>query len=154
MSNHTDDLDDDYDDQPTGDQPNAIKQMRSELRSLQKQLREASAGREEAEQLRRENLILRTPGLNTLSERQQKALWATHDGELNTDALRSTAQELGFVAPPEPATPPAEQAALQRIADASAGADSTTQDPLAAVMTAQNENEFWAAAEAVGRVQQ
>lgn len=61
----------------------------------------------------------------TLSEKQRKALEATHEGDWTPEALRASAAELGFAeAPPPPSNvPPEELAALGRINDASLGAE-------------------------------
>lgn len=60
----------------------------------------ASAAEQRAADLER-RLALSEGGLTGLSEKQVKALLATHDGELTGDALKATATELGFAKAPE-----------------------------------------------------
>ena len=142
---------DDFDDEP--EQPPA-RQRREPTPAEIRIWRNNSRKWEEAESrlttLERENLLLRTPGLSNLTDRQMKALFATHDGELTPDSLRETAQDLGFVAPPEPDVPEAEAAAHQRTINASAGSDPHQADPLASVLAAETQEEFWERARAAG----
>ena len=56
---------------------------------------------------------------------KMKALFSTHEGEYTPDALRATAQDLGFVAPPPPDVPEEETEAHDRMFRASAGASPT-----------------------------
>ena len=146
-------FDDDYeDDEPEADS-GPMRQMRKQIRDLEKQVKASQTAAQEAEQLRRENLILRTPGLNELSDRKIKALFATHDGEFTPDALKATAIDLGWVQPPEPEVPDAEREAHARMEGVATGASSATaHDPVADALSAGSEDEFWAKAQAAGLV--
>lgn len=151
-------FDDDYDDdaEPEQDQPPARRgPTEAEIRIWRKEAKKWKEAEPQLTKLQQENLVLRTPGLNALSERQMRALFATHDGEQTPDALRATAQDLGFVAAPEPEVPDAEMAAHQRLIDASAGAASVTPDPLddAAKIAQMSEQEVLAWARANGRLE-
>ena len=149
---HDDDLDDDDIETP---QPQQRRQpTEAEIRIWRKNAKKWEQAEPELTKLQRENLLLRTPGLADLSDKQMRALFATHDGDQTPEALRATAQDLGFVAAPPPEVPDAEVQAHQRIAQASQGADASTPDPLAGALNAQTEQEFWAQAEAAGVVQQ
>lgn len=110
MSNYEHDDYDDNDEQqrPQGPSP-------AELRILRKKEKEYdSLAARLAEMERRE--AIRGAGL-TLNPRQEKALLAAHEGDINADGLKATAAELGFIAAAsqEPDTPADEQAAHQRM---------------------------------------
>lgn len=112
----TDDLD--FEDDQTTESP--------AIAALRKEAKQAKKLQEERDALVRENALLKA-GLSGLSEKQTKALLATHDGDMTPDAIKATAQELGFTtdapAPtaeaPEPTT---ELEALERIGQAAMGA--------------------------------
>lgn len=87
--------DPDDDGQPT--ESSVIK----ELRAKAKRVEEAEARAAEAER----RLAFSEAGLNGLSDKQRTALLAAHDGEVNAEALRSTAEELGFGPKPEAPAP-------------------------------------------------
>ena len=117
---HDDDLDDDDIETP---QPQQRRQpTEAEIRIWRKNAKKWEQAEPELTKLQRENLLLRTPGLADLSDKQMRALFATHDGELTPDALRETATDLGFVAPPPPEVPNEEVAAHDRMFKAAAGA--------------------------------
>lgn len=142
------DLDDDFDDDtPDHGESPTIKQMRSEIRSLQKQLKDAADAGARAAQLERE-LTLTKLGAN-MEDPKAKYLPQTD----NVDELKQAAIDLGLVEAPKPDVPPEEVAAHQRIAAASTGADPSAPDPLAGALNATSEAEFWAQAEAAGMVQ-
>lgn len=145
-------MSDDYeaDDEPQ-DSP-AIKQMRQEIKNLQKQLKEREDLSPTVEQLKRENLVLKTPELVGLTDKQRSKLFAGLEGDITPEALVAEARELGWVAPPPPDVPAEELAAHARMADASAGAGQVpvVPDKVAAVLSSKNESEFWAQAEAAG----
>lgn len=148
-----DNYDDDQDDLEPEPQPQQRRQpTEAEIRMWRRDAKKWADAEPELTKLQRENLLLRTPGLGDLSDKQMKALFATHEGDLTPDSIRATAQDLGFVAPPAPEVPDEEVAAHQRIAAASSGAGAATPDPLAGVLDAANEQEFWAKAEAAGIV--
>jgi hypothetical protein len=154
MSDFHDD-DPDYDDEPETPQPQQRRQpTEAEIRIWRKNARKWEQAEPELTKLQRENLLLRTPGLNDLTPTKMKALFSTHEGEFTPEALRATAEDLGFVQPPPPEVPDQEVQAHQRIAQASQGADTSTPDPLAGALGATTEAEFWAQAEAAGVVQQ
>jgi len=118
--------DDDYDfdgDDNTPEEPSP--------RDLRVQLKEAKAKARQAEELRQENERLRTSltlneaGLK-LNELQQTALKAAHTGSWDADAVRKTAEALGFAQAPPPPPPPVDDPSLgqiDQIAAAAAGTD-------------------------------
>ncbi|HUR52874.1 MAG TPA: hypothetical protein VMZ71_02000, partial [Gemmataceae bacterium] len=95
----------DYDDEPEAPQQQKRQPTEADIRIWRRDAKKWADAEPKLTQLERENLLLRTPGLNVLSERQMKALFATHDGEHTPEALRATAQDLGFVQPPPPEVP-------------------------------------------------
>lgn len=103
------------------------------IRELRHKARRADAAEAETVALRTENAILKA-GLTDLTPAKQKALLAAHEGDMDTEAIRKTAIELGFLtepapAEPEPQVPADEQAAHQRIAEATAGAQPAEASP-------------------------
>jgi hypothetical protein len=66
------------------------KNWRKELEDQAKQ------ARAEADEAKRELAFTRA-GLTELSDKQVRALLATHEGEITADAIKATANELGFV---------------------------------------------------------
>lgn len=71
-----------------------VKTLRAENKRLKKDA-------EDAPKLRLQ-LALTKGKLDTLNEKQVKALLAAHDGEIEPEALKATATELGFGQAPEP----------------------------------------------------
>ena len=93
-----DEFDDEF--QPIEGENDVIRQLRSKANKaskLEKQNSELAAKIAVLEQ----RSAFTDAGL-TLSDKQQKALLAAHDGEFNREALRSTAAELGFITLDEP----------------------------------------------------
>lgn len=116
--------DDDYtDDESSFEQPS------EDFKALRKKAATADRLEPENTSLRTENALLKA-GLGDLNERQQKALIASHDGDLTPEALKATATELGFTVEDKPAeetkqVSDAEQAAHQRAAEATSGAQAS-----------------------------
>ena len=103
------------------DESQVIRELRAQVKTLKGADTEAST-------LRQENALLKA-GLD-LTPIQAKALLATHDGEMDPEALKATATELGFAKPPEAAQPiqrDAEQAAVATGLDAIEEAGGTPQ---------------------------
>ena len=98
------------------------------IKDLRRKAKERDQFESELTATRREVAVL-SAGLGDLSERQRKALLATHDGELTPEGLRASAAELGFVKAPEPDVPDAEREAMQRVQQASAAAEPAGQPP-------------------------
>lgn len=117
MDDDTTEDEDEYtdDDSPLG---RTVKNLRKELRKAQKELREAKEGSAAAEEARQEIAVLRA-GLD-LKPSQIKALRATHEGEWTADAVRATAEDLGFATPQDDNTE--ELASVKRMSEASSGA--------------------------------
>jgi hypothetical protein len=143
-----DNLDNEDDDTPEA--PQKRQPTEAEIRMWRRDAKKYAEAEPELTRLQRENLLLRSDDLKGLSPVQAKALWATHEGDPTPEALRATAQELGFVEAPKPDVPEAEVAAHQRMQQAAEGADPSKPDPLAGVMAAQTEEDFWAQARAAG----
>lgn len=93
------------------------------IRDLRKKAERADQAEAEATALRTENALFKA-GLGDLTDIQRKAILATHEGELSGEALKATAESLGFTkqpeAPQEPQVPADEQAAHQRVAETGA----------------------------------
>ena len=143
MSNYESDDYDDNDDFQGGD--NLVKQLRRQLKDAQKQAKEADDLRNRIAEMERREAI-RGAGLS-LNPRQEKALLASHDGEINADSLKATAAELGFIAAAsqEPDTPADEQAAHQRMSlVGGGGAGDGKVDFTAAIANAKSDDEVQA----------
>lgn len=146
--------DDDYDDTEDEDEPEPqvdIPGLRKQARKASKLEKELAAERAAREKDAKE-LAVRRAGLD-LTERQIRALYAAHDGELTPESLRETAIELNF-ASAAPETRPEEEAA-DRLRQAAAGADAPAADAKARLVeetTDVSEQEFWAKARAAGAV--
>jgi hypothetical protein len=91
---------------------------RGQLRRLEKKAKRA----DEAEGLRKENALLKS-GLGELTEKQQRALFAAHDGDFTADALKATAVELRLMEA-EPDTSEEEGEELDKMDRASKAAAS------------------------------
>jgi hypothetical protein len=128
---------DDYDDLDDDDEGGQNPPVPADYRIMRKKARQLDEITPRMEKLERENLVLRTPGLNGLDERKIKALFAAHDGAIDPDGLRATAEALGFVQPAAPVVGQDEQDALERMQDASAG---TNQPPAPPDLAAQLAN--------------
>ena len=88
------------------------------VKRLRQQADEASS---KAKALETENAVLKA-GLTDLSDKQRKALLATHDGEMTPEALRSAAIDLGFVSADQHEQVPADEQAAHRAATEAMGA--------------------------------
>lgn len=109
---------DDYSEDEDSPLGRTVKTLRKELRKAQKELREAKEGSAAAEEARQEIALLRA-GLD-LKPSQIKALRAAHEGEWTAEAVRATAEDIGFATPKEDNQQ--ELAALGRMSEASRGA--------------------------------
>lgn len=147
--------DEDPDDVDTDDSDGGEKYVRltrAQIRTMEKDAKSARKDRDEAQQLRRELAMARS-GVGNLTERQQKALLATLDGEVTAESVRTAAEELGFVQPPPEAPAAQEQAAMERMSQASAGAtDPGSEDSIAKLerAAAQGPDAFYAEIKAQG----
>jgi hypothetical protein len=115
------------------------------IRDLRKKAEKADAAEAEAQAARRE-LALHKAGLGDLTDKQMKALTATHEGDWDVESLKASATELGFVKTPaddkpEPRIPPEEMAAHQRVADAAGGGPAPAFDLDAALEAAADDPE-------------
>lgn len=118
MSN-ADDYEYENEDQPEPDPQPKPRELRKQIDALNAENAQLRQQAEQADTLARENAIFKA-NLGNLNEAQQAAVIATAK-EVSADALRSQAELLGFVAPPEPAVPDAELDAQARIAGAQTG---------------------------------
>lgn len=136
----------DYDDDPQNDldgddQPEEkyARIPRKQIRSLEKRAKDYDAAQERIAALER-RIALSDAGVSGLSERQQKALLATLDGDITAESVRTAAEELGFVQPAPDAPAAQEQQAMDRMSQASAGAtDPGSEDSVAALERAAQE---------------
>jgi hypothetical protein len=132
----------DYDDTPDEGDDNDeryVQLTRAQIRTMERDAKQARKAQDEANTLRRD-LALARSGIGELSERQQKALFASLDGEVTADALREAAQDLGFVKPPPPSTADTERAQLEGMSHASSGAaDPGSEDSIAKLHRAARE---------------
>lgn len=131
----------DYDDDLLDDQDDdgsRVTLTRSQIRAMERDAKEARKAREETDALRRELAFARAGG--EFTERQQRALLASIDGDVTAENIRSAAEELGFIAP-SPASPQAEeQGAMDRIANAASGSpEDANDDPIARLHRADRE---------------
>ena len=119
MSIQPDDLDDDqFDDDPTP-QPREPRKLRDALDRANAEIATLKERADRAAALEQENALYQA-NLGDFNERQRKAIMATADGH-DPDAYRKAAEELGFIAAPEPAAPAADIAAYDRTANVTAG---------------------------------
>jgi hypothetical protein len=103
-----------------GDGQTQTTQDNPDIRNLRDKAKRADTLEADNQRLQRE-LNLSKAGISDLSEKQLKALDAAHDGESTPEALRKTAEELGF-AEPIPETSTEEQQAHQQVQQAASGA--------------------------------
>lgn len=131
--NDTDDGNDD------GQQERYVQLTRQQIRALERDAKSARKAADEAAALRRELAFARAG--SDFTERQQKALLATIEGDLTPEAIREAAVELNFIA--APAVDKAAQAEaheLTRMAQPAPGsADSPDEDPIARLHRAAEE---------------
>lgn len=126
-----------YDDSDTDDNSDNensneryVQLTRQQIRAMERDAKSARGLQDEVAQMKRE-LAFAKAGTE-FTERQQKALLATIDGDITADSLREAAVELGFVAAPVDSSQAEEQAALTRMSQASAGAsDPGSEDAVA-----------------------
>jgi hypothetical protein len=131
--NDTDDGNDD------GSDERYVQLTRQQIRAMERDAKQARKAQEELAQVRQE-LALSKAGIGSLTERQQKALLASIDGDLTADSVRLAAEELGFVQPPAASPQDEEAAALNRMSQASAGAaDPGSEDSIAKLERAARE---------------
>lgn len=98
----------------------------SVIKELRKKAERADQADAETKTLRTENALLKA-GLGDLSDRQRKAILATHEGELTAEALKETATDLGFTSPTasteeSPAVSEEEQQGHERVSAATTAA--------------------------------
>lgn len=105
--------DDDYEDVLDPDQDGDHN-----LRLLRKQAKQAATLEKELAATRRELTIFKA-GLTDLNADQITALAAVHQGDDTPEALRATAEKLGWAKPAEPEVPKDEVEGLNRIAEMS-----------------------------------
>jgi|SRR5580765_474238 len=111
-----------------GTQANS-QQDNPDIRNLREKAKRADTLESDNSRLARENSLLKA-GVNNLTEKQLTALNAAHgDGEITPEALRKTAEELGF-AQPIPETSTDEQQKHQQVNDAASGSTRPEQQPL------------------------
>ena len=127
----------DYDDTDDGgDEGSEVKYApvpREQVRTWEKQSKAAQEAEERAATAER-RLALLEAGAGSLTERQQKALLASIDGDITADTLREAAVDLGFMQPAKDAAPDAETEALNRMSQASSGAtDPNSEDSVARI---------------------
>lgn len=145
---------DDFDlDQEDNEQPQQQQQQEPQWRkNLERKAKEAEAAKAEAQAAKRELALLKA-GID-LESPTGKLFAKAYDGEASVDAIKAAATEYGLIgqsanpstpAQAEPSVPADELAAHQRIASASAGANSAGQyDPRDAVANAQSAEEVLA----------
>lgn len=120
-----------------------VQLTRSQIRAMERDAKQARKFEQELGDMRRQLAFAKAGG--EFTERQQKALLATIDGDLTAEAIREAAAELGFVAqsqaaPEQDTVPASEAAALNRLAAAAPGtADSPDEDPIARLYRAAEE---------------
>lgn len=125
--------DTDLDDQ--NDDGSRVTLTRQQIRAMERDAKQARQATERATELERELAFARVGA--EFTERQQKALMASVEGDLTTDSIRAAAEELGFLAP---SVKTDDTAASERIANAASGSPSeTTDDPLARLYRADRE---------------
>lgn len=126
------------------------------IRDLRRKVKDYDKLQEEVTRLQRAG-ALQEAGLGFLSEAQRKALLAVHDGEISAEALKITANSLGFANSEDsesgPTVPEAERQAQKRTEDATSAPPQTQVDWNARLAAAQTQDEAMAIireAEAVG----
>jgi hypothetical protein len=145
-----DQYDDDFEDQEPEAKP-APRKLRDALDRANAEIAELKAQAERAQVLERENALFKA-NLGSLTEAQQDAVLKTAQ-EITETGLRSQAELLGFIQPPEPAAPAEDIQAFDRVAQATAGAaspDATNYD--AEVAAANSPTELKAVMAKYGRL--
>lgn len=129
---NTDDGNDD------GSDERYVQLTRQQIRAMERDAKQARKAQEELAGMKRE-LALTRAGIGDLTERQQKALLATIDGDVTAETARAAAEELGFVQPVAAAEND-DAAAMNRMAQAAAGAtDPNSEDSVARLERADRE---------------
>lgn len=100
---------------PTEVEDESPAPARNWRKELEDRAKEAEARAAESER----KLAFVEAGLTDLNPKQVKALLSAHDGEINAEAIRATADELGFAPPPkaEAEDDPDEQARSRELAE-------------------------------------
>lgn len=133
---YDDETDDGNDD---GQDQRYVRLSREQIRTLERDAKTARQAQDKLAALERK-LALTEAGIGSLTDRQQKALLATIDGEVTAETARQAAEELGFVQAAPPPAPDAEAAALNRMSQASTGAtDANPEDDVARLHRAAEE---------------
>lgn len=131
----TQDYDNEFEDDDQNDDGGHVTLSRSQIRAMERDAKLARSANERADSLQRELAFARVGA--EFTERQQKALLASLDGDVTTESIRTAAEELGFLAPSAPAE---DVAASERIASAANGAPSEDlDDPVARLHRADRE---------------
>jgi len=137
--------DDLYDEEPQPEEPSREDPNLRQLRKKAKAHDEALARAEAAER----KLVVAEAGLK-LSPRQLDALTKVHDGDWTPEALKATAEELGFAAPPAREEP--DLSAITRFNEVTAGGDTApAPDYLEQLRNAATPDEVMAIAQKAGR---
>lgn len=116
---------DELDSDDDSDDGSRVTLSRQQIRAMERDAKQARQANERAAQLERELAFARVG--TDFTERQQKALMASIDGDVTADSLRTAAEELGFLQP-RPDSVSTEQAATDRIANAATGSPTETGD--------------------------
>ena len=111
--------DDQYEDESEETESPAIRNMRKRIKELEAEAKKANEAEARAAAAER-RLAVTEAGIK-LNPTQMKALASVHEGEWTPDALKATAADLGYIAPPEPEVPAEELEALNRVAEAANG---------------------------------
>lgn len=119
MSDAHDDLVDDDDDPDLNDDPDdnsVIRKLRKDARDGKAAVRENATLKAENATLKNEKLM-RQAGLDSLSEKKQRAILGDIEGEVTVDALKASAIDLGYLEAKEEDD---DDEAQQQMADAAA----------------------------------
>jgi len=115
-----------------------VQLTRQQIRAMERDAKTARASQDENAALKRELAFARTGA--EFTERQQKALLASIDGDITADSLREAAVDLGFMPAPAGSVEDTDAAALNRMAQGSAGAsDPGSEDSIARLERAARE---------------
>lgn len=112
MSDYDDDLPDDE-----AEQQNGPRQLRDALKRAQEQHAEMLAKAEAAER----RAVFAEAGLTDLTPAQRTLLNKGYEGDMTPEAIRTFAQEAGFLAPPPPTDEVDDSAQTQRRIASAAG---------------------------------
>lgn len=130
-----------------------LKQQRDRIKALEAQVAEKEQLEAKVRQFEQSE-AMRGAGLE-LDEVRRRAFEAAHQGAWDAEAVRATAVQLGWAAPPDPAVPNEEIAGHQRLQAAFTGGTTTPPDPEqeldAKLAGASNQDEFMAMYRESGR---